>query len=103
MRKAIKPAPPRIITSARDFAFEELLKSYQDVEPLLAADKEAIAGKDAYDDEYFDKFFAKVKPMFEERMSSGITATASIILSAWDAAGRPMLRTEIPVTVQKVR
>ena len=47
----LRPAPPRVITSARDFAFEELLKSYQDVEPLLAADKEAIAGKDAYDDE----------------------------------------------------
>jgi hypothetical protein len=100
---APSPAPPRIVPSARDFAFDELLKSYQDVEPLLAADKGAIAGKDTYDDEYFDKFFAKVRPMLEERMSSGITATASIILSAWDAAGRPMLRTEIPPTVQKVR
>ena len=99
----LKPAPPHVVASARDFAFEELLKSFQNVAPLLAADKEAIAGKDTYDDEYFDKFFAKVQPMFEERLSAGITATASMIMSAWDAAGRPALKTDIPATVQKVR
>ena len=99
----INPAPPRVITNIRDFAFDELLKSYQSVEPLLAADKEAIAGKDTYDDEYFDRFFARVKSMYEERVAAGITATASMMLSAWDAAGRPTLRTEIPPAVQRVR
>jgi hypothetical protein len=100
----LTPAPPRVVASARDFAFEELLKSFLDVEPLLAADKEAVAGNDTYDNEYFDRFFAKVKPMVEERLSSAITATASLFLSAWDAAGRPVLKTEIaPGPPQKVR
>ena len=100
----LTPAPPRVVPNMRDFAFEELLKSHQDVDALLAADREAIAGKDAYDDEYFDKFFAKLKPMIEERLSAGITATASLFLSAWDAAGRPALKTELPpAALQRVR
>jgi hypothetical protein len=102
-RLAIKPAPPAPAASARDAAFDALLSSYQQVEPLLAADKAAIAGKDAYDDEYFEKFFTGVKPILERQLSAAITATGSMILGAWQQAGRPGLKTELPRIIQKVR
>ena len=82
---------------------DALLESYRLVEPLLDADKEAIAGKDSYDDDYFEKFFARVKPMLEKRIADAITATASVVVGAWEAAGKPALTTEIPRTVQKVK
>ena len=102
-RLAINPAAPVAIKNARDFAFDALLESYRLVEPLLDADKEAIAGKDSYDDDYFEKFFARVKPMLEKRIADAITATASVVVGAWEAAGKPALTTEIPRTVQKVK
>src|SRR5438128_3084657 len=79
-RLKINAAAPAAIKNARDAAFDALLESYQLVQPLLDADKEAIAGKDSYDDEYFEKFFAKVKPMLEKRIGDSITATASVIV-----------------------
>ena len=84
-------------------AFDTLLESYQLVEPLLDADKAAIAGKDSYDDDYFEKFLAKVKPMLERRIAGSIAATASVIVGAWEAAGKPALETEMSRTVQKVK
>ena len=102
-RLTINPAAPVAIKNARDFAFDTLLGSYQLVEPLLEADKAAIADKDTYDDDYFEKFFARVKPMLEKRIADSITATASVILGAWEAAGKPALKTEMPRTLQKVK
>jgi hypothetical protein len=99
----INPGPPRRITSVRDFTFDTALASYQLVPELLAADKAAIAGKDAYDDDYFEKFFAKVRPLLERRISDSITATASIIVTAWQDAGRPVLTIDVPAPVEKVR
>ena len=102
-RLTINPAAPVAIKNARDFAFDTLLESYQLVAPLLDADKEAIAGKDSYDDDYFEKFFARVKPMLEKRIAGSITATASVIVGAWEAAGKPALKTDMPRTVQMVK
>jgi hypothetical protein len=90
-RLAVKPAAPKPIVNARDFAFDTLVESYRLVDPILKADKEAIAGKDAYDDQYFETFFAKVQPLLERRLADSITATASIIIAAWEQAGRPTL------------
>jgi len=87
----------------RDTAFDVLLASYQLVDQLLKADKEAIAGKDRYDDEYFDRFFARMKPLLEQRLADSVTATASLIVGAWEQAGKPALQIEMPRTVQKVR
>ncbi len=90
-RLTLMPAPPQAVASPRDFAFDELLASYRDVETLLKADKTAIGDKDTCDDAYFESFFTRVKPLLEERLSAAMTATASIIASAWDQAGRPSL------------
>ena len=102
-RLTVNPAPPRSVASARDAAFDALLASHQLVAPMLAADKEAIGSKDAYDDVYFEAFFQKVKPMLEERLAAAITATASMIVSAWEQAGKPELKNADPRPVQKVQ
>jgi hypothetical protein len=102
-RLVVNPVPPRSVPSARDAAFEALLASHQLVAPLLAADKEAIGGRDAYDDVYFEAFFQKVKPMLEERLGAAITATASMIVSAWEQAGKPDLKNGSPRPIQRVQ
>jgi len=90
-RLTVKPATPKAIANARDAAFDALLASYKLVDPILKADTEAIGGKDSYDDEYFEKFFTKVKPILEQRLADSITATAGLIVGAWELAGKPAL------------
>jgi hypothetical protein len=102
-RLTVMPAPPSPIHNVRDAAFDALLASYQLVDPILQADTEAIAGKDAYDDDYFEKFFVKVRPVLEKRLADAITATASLIVGAWEQAGRPMLKLEGARTVERVK
>jgi hypothetical protein len=103
-RLTLTPAPPHAFASPRDYAFDALLASYQKMDALLKADTEALGSKDTYDDGYFEAFFTNVKPMLEERLSSAITATASVIVSAWEQAGRPSLAPKAtPRAPQKVQ
>ncbi len=102
-RLTVNPAPPKTMASARDAAFEALLASHQLVAPLLRADKEALGAKDAYDDAYFESFFVKAKPILDERLGAAITATASMIVGAWEQAGRPDLKSGAPLPVQRVQ
>jgi hypothetical protein len=102
-RLTVKPAAPSPTRNARDAAFDALLASYQLVDPILKADTEAVAGKDTYDDDYFEKFFVKVRPILEKRLADAITATAALIMGAWEQAGRPVLALEGTRPVEKVR
>jgi hypothetical protein len=102
-RLTINPAAPTPIRNPRDAAFDALLASYKLVAPILKADDEAIAGKDAYDDEYFEKFFRSVKPILERRLADSITATAGIIIGAWELAGKPQPTLESPRPIEKVQ
>jgi hypothetical protein len=90
-RLTLTPAPPKAFVSVRDYAFDTLLESYQKIPILLKADREAIGAKDVYDAEYYEAFFQRAKPLLEERLSAAITATASVIVSAWEHAGRPAM------------
>jgi len=99
----IFPAAPKPPANVRDATFDALLAGYQLVDPILKADKEAVAGKELYDDDYFQKFFEKVRPILERRLSEAVSATASAIIGSWEQAGRPALRTEDARPVQRVR
>jgi hypothetical protein len=88
-RLTITPAPARAITNPRDAAFDALLTGFQLVDPIMKADSEASIGKDSYDADYFEKFFTKVKPILERQLAASITASASIIIGAWEQAGKP--------------
>jgi hypothetical protein len=102
-RLTVNPAPPTPILNVRDAAFEVLLASYQLVDPILKADSEAIAAKDTYDDAYFQAFFVKVRPVLERRLADSITATAGMIMGAWQLAGKPVPALKGARPVQKVR
>jgi hypothetical protein len=102
-RLTVKPSPPTAITNARDRAFETLLASYKLVDPILKADTEAIGRKDTYDDEYFEAFFTRVKPILEQRLGEAIGATAGLIVGAWETAGKPALTLEGARPIEKVR
>ena len=102
-RLTVNPVPPTPVGNPRDATFDVLLASYQLVDPILKADKNAIAGKASYDAEYFERFFAAVRPLVEQQLAASITATAGFIIGAWEEARRPALRTEDARPVQNVR
>lgn len=102
-RLTLTPAPAAPIRSPGDAAFDALVSGYQLVDQILKADTEAAAGKDTYDDDYFETFFVKVRPILEKRLAESITATAGIIIGAWEAAGKPVLKLEGARPVQKVK
>ncbi len=102
-RLTVTPAAPKGIANARDAAFDALLSGYRLVDPILKADTEAVAGKDTYDDDYFENFFTKVRPILERRLADSITATSGLIIGAWEQAGKPVLTLEGARPVQKVK
>ena len=102
-RLTINPAPPTPILDVRNAAFDILLASYRLVDAILTADSDAIAGKDSYDDAYFEMFFAKVRPVLERRLADSITATTGMIMGAWQLAGKPVPALKGARPLQKVR
>jgi len=102
-RLTIRPAPPAPILNSRDAAFDALLSSYKQVDSILKADDEAKKGKETYDDEYFERLFTTVRPILEQRLGEAITATAGLIMGAWEQAGRPVLKPAGPRPPQKIK
>jgi hypothetical protein len=102
-RLVLKPAPPKPMTNPRDTAFDVLLESHRLVDPIVKADTDAVAGRDTYDDDYYEKFFTRTKPVLERRLSEAITATASVIIGAWTEAGRPVVKLDGARPIQKVK
>jgi hypothetical protein len=102
-RLHLSPAPPKSIPNLRDFAFDTLVTSYGMVDRINAADKAALGGRTTYDDTYFEQFFSAVQPILEAQLSAAITATASMIVTTWEQAGRPVLYVDQPRPVQRVR
>ena len=102
-RLTIRPGPPVPVSSAIDFMFDALLKSFPLVDPILKADREAVRGREEYDDRYFDQFFSQVRPILERRLNDSMTAVASMIVSAWEKGGRPDLPLEVKRVPKKVK
>ncbi len=99
----LTPAAPKPILNARDFAFDALIAANHQVDAILKADTAAVAGKDVYDDDYYEKFFTAVRPILEQQLSGAISATAGVIVGAWEAAGKPTLALQEPRPLQRVR
>jgi hypothetical protein len=102
-RLQLAPALPAPITNSREFMFDTLTASFPYVQAVLDADKAAVAGREFYDDAYFDELFVRVKPVLEKRLSDSIAGVAAIISAAWAEAGRPALPLEAPRTPRRVR
>jgi hypothetical protein len=102
-RLHIAPAPIQPVASVREFTFAALADSFTFVEPILAADRAAVHGKDEYDDVYFDTMLDRTGPILEKRISQAITGVASVINAAWIQAGRPALPLDTPRTTRRVK
>ena len=99
----IAPRPMFPVPNARTFIFDTLLASFPSVQPILEADREAVAGRDLYDDAYFTMFFGKVRPILEQRLSDSIAGVASAITAAWTQAGRLPLPADTVAPPRRVR
>ena len=61
-----------------------------------------MAGREFYDDGYFEAFGTDQLSVMERRLNDSITAVASLIIGAWEQAGRPAIPPAIPRTPRPV-
>ena len=79
----------RFESDPRGEMFRILLESNRLTDRVLAADKAAAAGRQFYDDGYFEAFRVEALPIVDQRVSDAIAATAAFITGAWEQAGKP--------------
>jgi hypothetical protein len=101
-RLKIAPAPAKPIANPRDFMFETLLASNRLAPNVLESDTKAVVGRQFYDDGYFEAFGAGTLHVLEQRMNESITAVASMIVGAWEQAGKPVVPVESPRTPRPI-
>lgn len=102
-RMTLTPVVPAPVMHPKDFIFDKLIEGNRMVDAVLAADKAAIAGRELYDDAYFDAFFGKAKPIVERRISEAVGGVAAIIAGAWQTAGKPVLPIDETRTPARIR
>jgi len=97
------PVPIKPIINPRDFMFETLLASNRLAPNVLDSDRKAVAGRELYDDGYFEAFGAGTLPVLERRLNDAIASAAAMIAGAWESAGRPAVPAEMPRTPRPIR
>lgn len=102
-RLTIAPPPIKPITVPRDAMFDVLLTSNRSAANVLESDRKAAQGREFYDEAYFEAFANGTLPTLERRLNDSISAVASFITGAWEAAGRPKVPTEFPRTPRPIR
>jgi hypothetical protein len=102
-RLQLAPNVPAKVADPRELIFDSLVVSFSYVQAILDADKAAVAGKDVYDDAYYDAFFGEVRPILERRLSDSIGDVVGMITAAWIDAGRPAVPVDATSTPRKVR
>ncbi|MBL8137292.1 MAG: hypothetical protein JNL48_11770 [Acidobacteria bacterium] len=95
LRVVPTPRPP--VTDARGEMFRILLESHRLAAPMLAADKAAAAGREYYDDGFYEAFRKTALPTVEQRVADSIAASAAFIAGAWEQAGKPA----VPLTLSR--
>jgi hypothetical protein len=95
LRVVPTPRPP--VTDARGEMFRILLESNRLAAPMLAADKAAAAGREYYDDGFYEAFRKTALPTVEQRVADSIAASAAFIAGAWEQAGKPA----VPLTLSR--
>jgi len=102
-RLTIAPAAAKGVNNPRDFMFDVLLASNRATANVLESDTKAAAGREFYDDGYFDAFAKGTLPTLERRLNESITAVASMIVGAWEQAGKPAIPAEPARTPRRIR
>ena len=98
----LAPVTIRPIRNVRDFIFDRLIESEALAGAILAADRAAKAGREAYDDGYFAAFLKDVRPVLERRLSEAASGVASVIVAAWTEAGKPAMPVKIAPALVRV-
>jgi hypothetical protein len=99
----ISPVAIAPVRNPRDFIFAAVLEDTLLAPKMLEADKLAIADRDVYDDAYYAAFLAGTRDIMEKRLNDSIAAVAAMITGAWEAAGKPPVPLDAPVTPQRRR
>lgn len=99
----IAPALLTPITNPRDFMFDTLLVSNRAAANVLASDKTAAAGRESYDDAYFEAFAQGTLPTLERRLNDSISGVAAAIIGAWEQAGKPAVPADWSRTPRPIR
>ena len=103
-RMTLTPVVVKPFTDMRDFIFERLIEGERLVAPILAADRQAIEGREFYDDDYYRAFAAAgARDIAARRVSEAASGVASAITSAWIAAGRPALPSKLSSPPPRIR
>lgn len=102
-RVTVVPKPAVPVRQPRDFIFDALISGFPLVETVLEVDRKAAAGREEYDDAYFDQLFAGSKQILERRLGEAISGIASMIAGAWEAAGRPAAPVDQPRSNRKIK
>jgi hypothetical protein len=102
-RLTVAPAAPVGVANPRDFMFDVLLASNRATANVLDADRKAAAGREFYDDAYFEAFADGSLRTLEERLSASITNAAGMIIGAWEQAGKPAIAGETARTPRRIR
>ena len=86
----------------RTVIFDALLASTRASTNVFESDQKAVAGREFYDDAYFEAFATGTLPVLERRVNDAITSVASIIIGAWEQAGKPALPADGPRTPRRL-
>src|SRR5688572_31013617 len=95
-RLRVNPQPVVSVPNVREYIFSVLTGGFLHVQPILDADKRAVAGREVYDDQYFVMMRDTLQPLLEQRLAESITGVASVITAAWMEAGRLALPVKAP-------
>jgi hypothetical protein len=102
-RVTLAPKPPASVRQPRDFIFDTLISGFPLVETVLSVDRQAVVGRDEYDNAYFDQLFAGSKEILERRLAEASSGIAGMIAGAWETAGRPPVPLDPPRANRKIR
>jgi hypothetical protein len=101
-RLKVVPLPPKPVIDPRSFMFDVLLASNRLSDGVLEADRRAAVGREFYDEAYYEALARDQLPVVERRLGEAITAAASLIIGAWEQAGRPAVPVERAKTLRPV-
>ncbi len=102
-RLTIAPAAAAPVRNPRDFMFDVLLASNRAAANVLESDLKASEGREFYDAGYFETFAKGTLPTLERRLNDSISAVASMIVGAWEQAGKPAIPAEPARTPRRIR
>ena len=87
----MRPNQAVFIRDPTDHAFEMSLSAHSWLEIILLADRRAHDSLPAYNDEYYDRFYAQAGAVLIRQLTDASTDIGSYWMTAWINAGRPAL------------